>query len=79
MSHELRIPKKNAGRTIKALTRQQTKAKVEAEVGVTGAMELIEKVEKELKAQKKVLKKLSGQCDKLWAWKIETELRRGKP
>lgn len=75
MSHELRISKKNAARTIKALTRGQTRTKVDAEVGIPGAMKIIEKLEKRIGDLEQKISKLSGQYDLLWAWKMESEMR----
>lgn len=66
---------KDATRIIKGLTRNQTRVKVDAETGIPGAGKQLEKMEKRIEALEQQIAKISGQYDKLWAWKLQQELK----
>jgi len=68
--------KKKGARVVKALTKPQSRAKVDAEMGVEGAHVKLERLEAEVKKLKEKVAKLSGQYDKLWKWKMEQEMKR---
>lgn len=69
--HEKNVQK--GKRLVKALTKQQERAKVDKEMAVEGAHKKLERLEKEVAELKKELKKMSGQYDKLYAWMSERQ------
>lgn len=62
-------------RKVKALLKNQTRTKVDAETGIPGAGKQMEKMEKRIEALEQEIAKLSGQYDNLWAWKMQQELK----
>ena len=72
MDGKLRVKTEKEGkRLVKALTKPQTRAKVEAEI--PGAMDLIEKLQKDVAALKKKVAGHEKIIQKLWVWKMEQE------
>lgn len=67
--------KKKGERFVKSLKKGQTRAKVDAETGIPGAMKIIEKLEKRIKDLEKANTSLSTTVGLLWKWKIETEMK----
>ncbi len=65
-------------RVVKALKRKQIRAKADADVGISGAGKQIEKLERELAAQGKIIAGLTVVVDKLWKWKMEQEMKEGE-
>ena len=65
-------------RMIDGLTKQQTRARVDKEMGVEGAHKKLEALEKEVKALKKEVSTLLGQYRLLWKWKGEMERRQAQ-
>lgn len=78
MSGTIEIKNKKKGeRFVKQLKKKQTRAKVDAETGITGAGKQMEKMEKQLVALKKTVAGHQKTIDKLWAWKMESEMKDG--
>jgi len=75
MSGQLEIKNKAKGeRVVKEFKKQQTRRKVDEETGIPGAMELIEKLQKEVAALKKKTAGHEKILQKLWNWKLKQEM-----
>jgi len=68
--------KKKGARVVKALTKPQSRAKVDAEVGVEGAHVKLELLEAEVKKLKKKVAGHEKTIGLLWKWKLEQEIKR---
>ncbi len=76
MGGAVKIPNKKQGeRQVKALLRNQTRVKADADTGIPGAGKQMEKLEKQLAALKKTIAGHQKTIDKLWAWKMAQELK----
>lgn len=66
---------KDGKRIVKALTKKQTRAKVDTETGIPGAGKQLEALQKDISALKKANSALTVTVGKLWKDKVERDMR----
>jgi len=72
---KIRVKKPAEGkRLVKALTRKQQQKQIEEDLKIKSAVETIEELRSDVDKLAKIVKGHEKRLEKLWAWKMETEM-----